>query len=48
MICSTRAESPTNFTYYPGGHDWSYFAEHLPASLEFHSRAFGLGISGAR
>ena len=25
---------------YPGRHDWSYFAEHLPASLEFHSRIF--------
>ncbi|MFZ0411281.1 MAG: alpha/beta hydrolase family protein [Candidatus Acidiferrales bacterium] len=24
----------------PGGHDWTYFAEHLPESLEFHSRAF--------
>jgi S-formylglutathione hydrolase FrmB len=30
------------FHVYPGGHDWSYFAEHLPASLEFESRAFGL------
>jgi S-formylglutathione hydrolase FrmB len=25
---------------YPGRHDWQYFAEHLPASLEFHSRFF--------
>jgi S-formylglutathione hydrolase FrmB len=25
---------------YPGGHDWAYFSEHLPASLEFHSRVF--------
>jgi S-formylglutathione hydrolase FrmB len=25
---------------YPGAHDWTYFAEHLPASLKFHSRAF--------
>ncbi|HSC44654.1 MAG TPA: alpha/beta hydrolase family protein [Candidatus Acidoferrum sp.] len=25
---------------YPGRHDWQYFAEHLPASLEFHSRIF--------
>jgi S-formylglutathione hydrolase FrmB len=25
---------------YPGRHDWQYFAEHLPASLEFHSRVF--------
>jgi S-formylglutathione hydrolase FrmB len=30
------------FHLYPGGHDWSYVAEHFPASLEFHSRAFGL------
>jgi S-formylglutathione hydrolase FrmB len=29
----------------PGGHDWAYFAEHLPAALEFQSRAFGLGTS---
>lgn len=34
------------FHLYPGGHDWSYFAEHLPASLEFHSRAFGLMPGG--
>lgn len=25
---------------YPGRHDWQYFAEHLPASLEFHSGVF--------
>jgi S-formylglutathione hydrolase FrmB len=31
------------FHLYPGGHDWPYFAAHLPAGLEFHSRAFGLG-----
>jgi S-formylglutathione hydrolase FrmB len=30
------------FHIYPGGHDWEYFAEYLPASLGFHSRAFGL------
>jgi S-formylglutathione hydrolase FrmB len=24
---------------YPGRHDWIYFAEHLPASLEFQSKA---------
>lgn len=34
---------PHEFHLYPGGHDWRYFAEHLPAALEFHSRAFGLG-----
>jgi S-formylglutathione hydrolase FrmB len=33
---------PHEFHLYPGSHDWSYFAQHLPASLEFHSRAFGL------
>jgi len=30
------------FHLYPGGHGWSYVARHLDASLEFHSRAFGL------
>jgi len=30
------------FHIYPGGHDWAYFAEHLPASLEFEAEAFGL------
>lgn len=30
------------FRIVPGGHDWRYFAAQLPASLEFHSRAFGL------
>jgi S-formylglutathione hydrolase FrmB len=33
---------PNEFHLYPGGHDWNYVAEHFPASLEFHSRAFGL------
>jgi S-formylglutathione hydrolase FrmB len=33
---------PHEFHLYPGGHDWNYFAQHLPASLEFHSRVFGL------
>ncbi|MGA2097171.1 MAG: alpha/beta hydrolase-fold protein [Candidatus Acidiferrum sp.] len=27
------------FHLYPGGHDWTYFAEHLPAMLAFLSRA---------
>jgi S-formylglutathione hydrolase FrmB len=31
------------FHLYPGGHDLDYFSEHLPASLEFHSKAFGGG-----
>jgi len=30
------------FHLYPGGHDALYFAQHLPASLAFHSRAFAL------
>jgi S-formylglutathione hydrolase FrmB len=30
------------FHIYPGGHDWRYVAEHLSASLQFQSRAFGL------
>lgn len=30
------------FRIVPGGHDWRYFAEQLPATFEFHSRAFGL------
>jgi S-formylglutathione hydrolase FrmB len=31
---------PHEFHLYPGGHNWSYFTTHLPASLEFHARAF--------
>ncbi|MGA8145561.1 MAG: alpha/beta hydrolase family protein [Candidatus Acidiferrales bacterium] len=38
---------PHEFHIYPGGHDWSYFAEHLPASVEFEARAFGVA-AGAR
>jgi S-formylglutathione hydrolase FrmB len=33
---------PHEFHLYPGGHDWSYFAQHFPASLEFQSNAFGV------
>ena len=33
---------PNEFHLYPGSHNWQYFAQHLPASLEFQSRAFGL------
>jgi putative tributyrin esterase len=42
-----RRGIPNDFHLYPGGHEWSYFAGHLPASLAFHSRAFGL-TPGAR
>lgn len=31
---------PHEFHIYPGRHDAIYFAEHLPASLAFHSRLF--------
>jgi S-formylglutathione hydrolase FrmB len=44
LLASRRI--PHEFHLYPGSHDWSYFAEHLPASLEFHSRAFGLMPGG--
>lgn len=37
---------PHEFHLYPGGHDWSYVAQHLAVSLQFHSRAFGLAPSG--
>lgn len=30
------------FHLYPGGHSWSYTAQHIRASLELHSRAFGM------
>ena len=33
---------PHEFHLYPGRHDEGYFAQHIPASLEFQSRAFGL------
>ena len=35
------------FHLYPGGHDWSHFTEHFPASLAFESRAFGLSAHEA-
>jgi enterochelin esterase-like enzyme len=33
------------FHLYPGGHNWAYFAEHLPDSLRFNSEAFRLNES---
>ncbi len=36
----TSRRIPHEFHLYPGGHNWSYFAEHLPALLEFEFRAF--------
>jgi S-formylglutathione hydrolase FrmB len=34
----TSRHIPHEFHLHPGGHDWEYFAQHLPASLEFVSR----------
>ncbi|MGB2655684.1 MAG: alpha/beta hydrolase family protein [Candidatus Acidiferrum sp.] len=36
----TSRHIPHEFHLYPGGHDWSFFAEHLPALLEFEFQAF--------
>jgi len=36
----TSRHIPHEFHLYPGGHNWSYFAEHLPALLEFHFHVF--------
>jgi S-formylglutathione hydrolase FrmB len=36
----TARHIPHEFHLYPGRHDAAYFAEHLPASLQFHSRLF--------
>jgi len=36
----TELKVPHEAHLYPGAHDWQYFAEHLPASLKFHSRVF--------
>jgi len=36
----TSRRIPHEFHLYSGRHDWQYFATHLPASLQFHSRAF--------
>ena len=37
----TARHIPHEFHLYPGGHNWSYFAEHLPESLRFEDGAFG-------
>ncbi|MGC2803575.1 MAG: alpha/beta hydrolase family protein, partial [Candidatus Acidiferrum sp.] len=36
----TSRHIPHEFHLYPGGHDWAYFAQHLPALLDFEFRAF--------
>jgi S-formylglutathione hydrolase FrmB len=33
---------PHEFHLYPGAHDWTYFAQHFPAALEFQSDALGV------
>ena len=38
----TARHVPHEEHIYPGGHDWQYVAQHLDASLEFQSQAFGL------
>ena len=42
----TSRHIPHEFHLYPGGHNWSYFAEHLPALLEFEFHAFGEAAHG--
>jgi len=36
----TLRKIPHEAHIYPGRHDWQYFAEHLPDSLQFQSRTF--------
>jgi S-formylglutathione hydrolase FrmB len=36
------------FHIYPGRHDWTYFADHLPAVLEFHSQSFAAAARPAK
>ncbi len=33
---------PHEFHLYPGGHGWTYLADHAHATFEFHSKSFGL------
>lgn len=35
----TARHIPHEYHLYSGSHDWTYFAQHLPASLEFEGRA---------
>jgi S-formylglutathione hydrolase FrmB len=36
------------FHIYPGRHDWTYFAAHLPAVLEFHAQSFAAAAHTAK
>jgi S-formylglutathione hydrolase FrmB len=44
----TSRHVPHEAHIYPGGHSWDYFAAHIAASLEFHSRAFGLSTQAGQ
>ncbi|HKV25185.1 MAG TPA: alpha/beta hydrolase family protein [Candidatus Acidoferrum sp.] len=41
----TARHIPHEFHLYPGGHDWTYFAEHLPGMLQFADRALESGTT---
>jgi S-formylglutathione hydrolase FrmB len=43
----TKRKIAHEFHIYPGGHDWPYFAAHLPASLQFVSKALATKSSVA-
>ena len=43
----TRRGIRHEFHLYPGNHSWNYFAAHIPASLEFHSKAFAASGTGS-
>ena len=36
----TTRKLPHEFHIDPGGHDWTYFAAHMPAAMEFHWKIF--------
>jgi S-formylglutathione hydrolase FrmB len=38
----TARHVPHTIAIYPGQHDWQFVAQHLPASLQFQAKAFGL------
>jgi S-formylglutathione hydrolase FrmB len=38
---------PHEFHLYRGGHNWEYFAEHMPSSLKFQWDGFAAGLSGS-
>lgn len=39
---------PHEFHIYPGGHNWPYFAEHLPAVLQFQAQAIAAPPASAK